>query len=213
MQVPVYNSGGEVVKQIDISEDIFALPLNRAVVHQALVRQQANLRQGTASSKSRSEVSGSTRKLFRQKHTGYARAGSRKSPIRRGGGLAFGPKPRSYQQMMPRKMRQLALKSVLSTKAKDEELKILEQINLKIPRTKDIVQILYSLNIQSSVLIVLDKPDSNVIKSCRNLSQVKTILANLINVVDLISYKMILMTEAAVRQIELLWKDKVNSLS
>lgn len=213
MQVPVYNSGGEVVKQIDISEDIFALPLNRAVVHQALVRQQANLRQGTASSKSRSEVSGSTRKLFRQKHTGYARAGSRKSPIRRGGGLAFGPKPRSYQQMMPRKMRQLALKSVLSTKAKDEELKILEQINLKIPRTKDIVQILYSLNIQSSVLIVLDKPDSNVIKSCRNLSQVKTILANLINVVDLISYNMILMTEAAVRQIELLWKDKVNSLS
>lgn len=213
MQVPVYNSGGEVVKQIDISEDIFALPLNSSVVHQALVRQQANLRQGTASSKSRSEVSGSTRKLFRQKHTGYARAGSRKSPIRRGGGLAFGPKPRSYQQMMPRKMRQLALKSALSTKAKDEELKILEQINLKIPRTKEIVQILHSLNIQSSVLIVLDKPDSNVIKSCRNLSQVKTILANLINVVDLISYKMILMTEAAVRQIELLWKDKVNSLS
>jgi large subunit ribosomal protein L4 len=213
VQVPVYNSGGEVVKQIDISEDIFALPLNSSVVHQALVRQQANLRQGTASSKSRSEVSGSTRKLFRQKHTGYARAGSRKSPIRRGGGLAFGPKPRSYQQMMPRKMRQLALKSALSTKAKDEELKILEQINLKIPRTKEIVQILHSLNIQSSVLIVLDKPDSNVIKSCRNLSQVKTILANLINVVDLISHNMILMTEAAVRQIELLWKDKVNSLS
>ncbi len=211
MKVPVYNSEGEVTKQIDVSQDIFNLPLNKPVVHQALVRQQANLRQGTASTKSRGEVSGSNRKLFRQKHTGHARAGSRKSPIRRGGGLTFGPKPRTYQQIMPKKMRQLALKSVLSTKLKDEELKVLEQIDIQVPRTKEMVQILRSLNIQSSVLIVLDQPDSNVIKSCRNLSRVKTILAKLLNIVDLLSYRMVLMTEAAVRQIELVWQGNVDS--
>lgn len=211
MKVPVYNSEGEVAKQIDVSQDIFNVPLNKPVIHQALVRQQANLRQGTASTKSRSEVSGSNRKLFRQKHTGYARAGSRKSPIRRGGGLAFGPKPRTYQQLMPKKMRQLALKSVLSTKLKDEELKVLEQIDLQMPKTKEMVQILRSLDIQSSVLIVLDKPDSNVIKSCRNLSRVKTILAELLNVVDLLSYRMVLLTEAAVQKIELVWQGNVNS--
>jgi large subunit ribosomal protein L4 len=211
VKVPVYNSEGEVAKQIDVSQDIFNVPLNKSVIHQALVRQQANLRQGTASTKSRSEVSGSNRKLFRQKHTGYARAGSRKSPIRRGGGLAFGPKPRTYQQLMPKKMRQLALKSVLSTKLKDEELKVLEQINLQLPKTKEMVQILHSLNIQSSVLVVLDKPDSSVIKSCRNLSRVKTILAELLNVVDLLSYRMVLMTEAAVQKIELVWQGNVNS--
>lgn len=211
MKVPVYNSDGEVAKQMDVSQDIFNVPLNKPVIHQALVRQQANLRQGTASTKSRGEVSGSNRKLFRQKHTGYARAGSRKSPIRRGGGLAFGPKPRTYQQLMPKKMRQLALKSVLSTKLKDDELKVLEQIDLQMPKTKEMVQILRSLNIQSSVLIVLDKPDSNIIKSCRNLSRVKTILAELLNVVDLLSYRMVLMTEAAVQKVELVWQGNANS--
>ena len=108
MRVPVYSLTGEVIKQIEISDEVFAVPFNEAVVHQAMVRQQANARQGTASTKTRSEVSGSSRKLFRQKGTGFARAGSRRSPLRRGGGITFGPKPRSYEQALPKKMRQLA---------------------------------------------------------------------------------------------------------
>jgi large subunit ribosomal protein L4 len=98
VQVPVYSLSGEIVRHIEISDRIFAEPFNEAVVHQAMVRQQANARQGTASAKTRSEVAGSSRKLYRQKHTGYARAGSRRSPLRRGGGVIFGPKPRSYRQ-------------------------------------------------------------------------------------------------------------------
>ncbi len=124
MRVPVYNLAGEVVKHIKVSDHVFAAPFNQAVVHQAMVRQQANARQGTASTKTRSEVSGSTRKLYRQKHTGSARAGSRRSPLRRGGGIAFGPKPRSYRQAMPKRMRQLALRCVLSAKAGDKELMV-----------------------------------------------------------------------------------------
>ena len=141
MQVPVHNLVGEVVDHIEISEQVFAVPLNRAVVHQAMVRQQANARQGTASTKTRGEVAGSTAKLFRQKGTGQARAGGVRSPLRRGGGITFGPKPRSYRQAMPKKMRQLALRCVLSAKVRDEELIVLEQLKLDKPRTKEMAQI------------------------------------------------------------------------
>ena len=136
MQVPVYSLSGEVVKHIEISDRVFAVPFNQAVVHQALVRQRANARQGTASTKTRGEVSGSSSKLFRQKHTGRARAGSRKSPLRRGGGITFGPHPRSYEQAIPKKMRQLALRCVLSAKASDGELKVVEQLKLEEPRPR-----------------------------------------------------------------------------
>lgn len=205
MQVPVYNLTGEVVRHIEISDQVFAVPFNQAVVHQALVRQQANARQGTASTKTRGEVAGSTRKLYPQKHTGRARAGSIKSPLRRGGGIIFGPKPRSYRQAMPKKMRQLALRCVLSAKAGDGELKVLEQLKLDQPRTKQMAQILAALGVDSSALIVTDEPEPNVVKSSRNLQGIRTIPASLLNVVDILSYKMLLMTEAAVRKAEQLW--------
>lgn len=205
MEVPVYSLKGEVVKNIEISDSVFAVPFNEAVVHQALVRQRANARQGTASTKTRGEVVGSTRKLFRQKHTGMARAGSKKSPIRRGGGVTFGPKPRDYRQAMPKKMHQLAIRCVLSAKARDEELKVVEELKFKQPKTKEMAGVLAALEVDSSALIVTGKPEENVIKSARNLGGIKTMPANILNVVDILSYKALLMTEAAVRQAEKIW--------
>jgi large subunit ribosomal protein L4 len=205
VEVPVYNYSGEVVKHIDISDSVFAVPFNQAVVHQALVRQQANARQGTASTKTRSEVKGSTGKMFRQKHTGRARAGSRKSPLRRGGGITFGPRPRSYQQDMPKKMRQLALRCVLSAKAGEEKLMVLEQLELKQPKTKEIAGILVALKVDTSALIVTAEAEENVTKSARNLEGTKAMPANIMSVVDILSHKMLLMTEAAVRKTEEIW--------
>ncbi len=208
MQTPVYSLAGDVVEHIEISDDVFGVPFNQAVVHQAMVRQQANARQGTASTKTRGEVSGSGKKLFRQKGTGSARAGNRKSPLRRGGGIVFGPKPRSYRQAMPKKMRQLALRCVLSAKAGDEELLILEQPEFDQPKTKQMTQILKALGVDSSALIVTAEPEDNVVKSARNLPRIKTMPADLLNVVDILSYKMLLMTVAAVRKTEQLWGKK-----
>jgi large subunit ribosomal protein L4 len=205
VEVPVYSFKGEVVKNIEISDSIFAVPFNEAVVHQALVRQRANARQGTSSTKTRGEVIGSTRKLYRQKHTGMARAGSRKSPTRRGGGVTFGPKPRDYRQDMPKKMHQLAIRCVLSAKARDEELKVVEELKFKQPKTKEMAGVLVALGVDSSALIVTGEPEENVIKSARNLAGIKTMPANILNVADILSYKMLLMTEPAVRQAEKIW--------
>ncbi len=210
MQIPVYSLTGDVVKQIEISDEVFAVPFNEAVVHQALVRQQANARQGTASTKTRSEVSGSSRKLFRQKHTGSARAGSIRSPLRRGGGITFGPKPRSYYQAIPKKIRQLALRCVLSAKVKDGELVIVDELKLDKPKTKEMVRILAALGVDSSVLIVTAEPEDNAIKSARNLEGTKTMPASLLNVVDMLSYKVLLITVPAVRKVEQLWKKKLH---
>ncbi len=210
MQVPVYSLAGQVVDQIEISDAVFAVPFNEAVVHQALVRQQANARQGTASTKARGEVSGSTRKLFRQKGTGMARAGSRRSPLRRGGGITFGPHPRSYRQAMPKKMRRLALRCVLSAKADDGQLRVLEQLQLDEPKTIEMARILSALGADSSALIVTSEPEVNVIKSARNLAGIKTIQARLLNVVDLLSHRGLLMTVAAVRQVERLWGQRLS---
>lgn len=205
MEVPVYSLTRDVIKHIEISDDVFGVPFNQSVVHQAMVRQRANARQGTASTKTRSEVSGTTRKMFRQKGTGSARSGSIRSPLRRGGGIVFGPKPRSYRQAMPKKMRQLALRCVLSAKVGDGELMILEQLKLEEPRTKEMVRILAALGVDSSALITTSEAEENVVKSARNLPRIKTIPAGLLNVIDILSYKMLLMTEAAVRKVEQLW--------
>jgi large subunit ribosomal protein L4 len=193
------------VRNIELSDSVFAVPFNEGLVHQALVRQRANARQGTASTKTRGEVTGSTTKLFRQKHTGMARAGSKKSPTRRGGGVTFGPKPRDYSQDMPKKMRQLALKCVLSAKARDAELKVLEELKFDQPKTKEMAGVLTALGVDSTTLIVTDMPEENLIKSARNLAGVKTMPAHIISVVDLLSYKNLLMTESAVRRVERLW--------
>jgi len=205
VEIPVYSIAGEVTKHIEISDQVFAVPFNQAVVHQTMVRQRANARQGTASTKTRSEVSGSTRKLYRQKHTGSSRAGSRRSPLRRGGGITFGPKPRSYRQAIPKKMRQLALRCVLSAKVGDEELIVLEDLKFDEPKTKEMVRILSALGVDSSALIITNEPEKNVVKSARNLAEVKTMPASLLNIVDILSHKMLVVTEAAIHRIEQLW--------
>jgi large subunit ribosomal protein L4 len=205
VKAEVYDINGEVVEQIELSEAIFALPLNEAVVHQAMVRQLANGRHGTASAKTRGEVSGSTRKLYRQKHTGRARRGDIKSPLLRGGGVTFGPKPRSYRQSMPKKMRRLALKSVLSAKVREGNMRLLQELDFKEPRTKDMVNVLSSLGIDASALIVTAQSAPKVIKSAANLTEVKVVPSALINVVDLLSYEMLVATVPAVRNIEEIW--------
>jgi large subunit ribosomal protein L4 len=210
VQVSVYNLEGVVVDHIEISEYVFSVPLNQAVVHQAMVRQRANARQGTANTKTRGEVAGSTRKLFRQKGTGSARAGSIRSPLRRGGGVVFGPKPRSYRQAIPKKMRRLALRCVLSAKVRDQELIVLEQLALEQPKTKEMVRILAALGADYSALIVAAEPEKNVVKSAHNLPGIKTMPASLLNVIDILSYKMLLMTVSAVRKAEELWGDRLS---
>jgi len=209
VQFPVYNTVGEVVKQIEISDQVFGVSFNEAVVHQVLVAQRANARQGTVDTKTRGEVKGSGTKLYRQKHTGMARAGSKRTPIRRGGGVAFGPHPKDYDQPVPRKMRRLALKCVLSTKAGGGELKILENLELAKPSTKEMAKVLTALGVDSTVLVATPEPQTNIILSARNIPAVKTMPANLLNVVDLLSYKILLMTEDAVRKVEELWGGKV----
>lgn len=194
-----------MVDQIEISDVVFGAPFNEAVVHQAVLRQQANARQGTASTKTRSEVAGSTKKLFRQKGTGNARAGSIKSGLRPGGGIIFGPKPRDYRQALPKKMRQLALRCALSAKARDEELVVVDEFQFEQPRTKEMAKVLAALDADSSALIVTDKVNENVVKSARNLPGAKTMPANLLNVVDILAHRRLLMTVAAVRQAEALW--------
>ena len=205
MQLPVYNLAGEVVRKIKVSDAVFGVPFNEAVVHQVMVGLQANARQGTAATKTRGMVRGSTRKLFRQKGTGNARAGSKKSPLRKGGGVTFGPHPRDYRQQIPRKMRRLALRCVLSTKAGDGELKVLDGFDFTEPKTKQMIDALLALGIESSALIVTPEPEENVIKSARNLPSIKTMSAGVISIIDILSYKNLLMTEAAVRMAEKLW--------
>jgi large subunit ribosomal protein L4 len=207
MQVSVYNLEGQIASQIEVSDHVFGVPFNPAVVHQVVVGQLANTRQGTASTKDRGEVAGSTRKLYAQKHTGRARAGSIKSPLRRGGGIIFGPKPRSYRQPLPKKMRRLALRCVLSAKLRDNELIVLEQLTLAEPKTKEMVRILGALGVDASALIVTAATEQNVVKSARNLPGVKTMPAGLLNAVDILAYKMLLMTVSAVRKAEELWGD------
>lgn len=208
MQVQVYNLKGEVVSQIEIGDDVFGVPFNEAVVHQALVRQLANRRQGTADTKTRGEVRGSTRKLFAQKHTGRARRGDKRSPLLRGGGVAFGPHPRSYRQAMPKKMRRLALRCVLSAKVSDGEVKVVDRLELDEPKTKGILDILLSLGVGTSALIATAGTEANVVKSARNLLGVKTTPAPLLNVADLLSYRTLIVTVAAVRRMEELWGQK-----
>ena len=209
MQAPVYNLAGEVVTNIEISDKVFGVPFNEALVHQSVLRQQANARQGNASTKTRGNVSGSTRKLYKQKGTGSARAGSIKSPLRRGGGIVFGPHPRDYHQAMPKSMRRLALRCVLSAKLEDGELKILESLKLDEIKTKRVTAILDAMKVDKTTLVVTDTGDVNLVKSARNLPGVKTLPANLLNVVDIISHNTLLMEVDAVRKAEQLWGESL----
>lgn len=205
MQLPVRNISGKVVDNVEIRDDIFAVPFNETVVHQAMVRQLANARLGTAATKTRGEVSGSTRKLFRQKGTGWARRGSRRAPLLRGGGITFGPHPRSYRQRMPKKMRRLALRCVLSAKASSGEMVIVDRFALTGPRTAEMASILKALGANRSALIVTAQPEVNVIKAARNLPRMRTLPAALLNVVDILSYKSLVITTDGLRRVEEIW--------
>jgi large subunit ribosomal protein L4 len=205
VQVPVYNITGEEIRKIQISDAVFGVPFNETVVHQVMVGQQANARQGTAASKTRGDIRGSTKKLYRQKGTGYARAGNKKSPTRRGGGVAFGPHPRDYRQDTPKKVRHLALRCVLSSKASEGDLKIIDAFNFTEPKTKQMMQALVALGVDKSALIVTPKSEVNVVKSARNLPAINTTPANVLNIIDILDHKTLLMTEAAVRVAEELW--------
>lgn len=205
MQLPVRNVSGKVVDNVEIRDDIFAVPFNEAVVHQAMVRQLANARLGTAATKTRGEVAGSTRKLFRQKGTGRARRGSRRAPLLRGGGITFGPHPRSYNQRMPKKMRRLALRCVLSAKASSGEMVMVDQFALTKSKTAEMAGILKALGADRSVLIVTAQPEVSVIKATRNLPRMRTLPAALLNVVDLLSYKFLVITTDGLRRVEEIW--------
>jgi len=210
MEVPVYNNRGEQIKIIEVDDYVFNVPFNGPVVHQALVMHNANARVGTASTKTRGEVAGSTRKIRPQKYTGMARLGDRRSPLLRGGGVAFGPKPRDWSQRMPKKMRRLAIRCTLSAKLRDGELKIIDTFGLERPKTKEMAEILKALGVEKSALLVTRDPEPAVYLSARNLQKVKTIPAHIVNVKDLLSHRMVIMTEGAVRKVEELWGRKAD---
>jgi len=205
MEIPVYNTQGQVVKNLNVSDAVFGVPMNDAVVHQALVAQQANARQGTSSTKTRSEVAGSTKKLFRQKGTGEARAGSIKSGLRPGGGVIFGPKPRDYSKSLPKKVRRLAIRCLLSDKVSGGGLKVVEGLTFDTPKTKDMAAVLAALEMASSAMVATAGVDQKVVMSARNLPRVKTTPANLLNVTDLLKYDGLLLTEEALSVIEQVW--------
>jgi len=208
MQIPVYNLSGAVTKQINVRDDVFAVPTNESVIHQAMVRQLANKRLGLADTKTRAEVRGSTHKLYAQKHTGRARRGSMKSPLMKGGGIVFGPHPRNYRQDMPKKMRRLALRCLLSDKVREGNLKIVEKLNLDTPKTRQMTGILEGLKVTDSVLITTTNPIPNVIAAARNIPGVKTSVISTLNAIDLLSYKVLVATEDAIHMAEKLWAPK-----
>ncbi len=197
MQVPVHTMSGETVGEIELPAAIFEAPINTALMHQALTRQLANARQGTAKTKTRGEVSGSTRKMWRQKGTGRARQGSRKAPHWRKGGTVFGPIPRSYRQSMPKKMRRAALRSALSVKASHQQIIVMDELTMTAPKTREFANLLNVLNVPSSALVLLPESNQNVEKSIDNLPGVTYLRANYLNVRDLLQYETLIMPRGA----------------
>jgi len=205
VELPVYNVAGEVVDHIRVSDYVFAAPIHGPVMHQALLRQQANARLGTHKTKTRGEVRGGGIKPWRQKGTGRARQGSRRAPQWKGGGTVFGPQPRSYRHKMPKRMRRLALRSALSAKAQEDRIVLVDAFPLEQPRTKDMLAILAQLPVGDSVLIALPEADSAVELSARNIVGVKTLRVNYLNIRDLLSYDTLLMPVGSLDVIHALW--------
>jgi large subunit ribosomal protein L4 len=202
MKVNVKNASGADVAELELPDGIFGIEPNVSVMHQALVRQLANRRLGTHKAKTRGEVAGTTAKWFRQKGTGRARHGDRKAPIFVGGGQAHKPVPRDYTQNMPRKMRRLALRSALSTKAAADQLIVLDELMLEGPKTAHVVQLLKNLQVGDSAVILLPEQNENVEKGVRNLENVKTLRAGYLNVRDLLGHRYLIMPKDAVAVIE-----------
>jgi len=199
--VDVFNCKAEKVSQAELLEDIYNVEVKSCVLHEVVTMQLANRRAGTASVKTRSDVQGSTRKLFKQKGTGRARRGDIKSPLLRGGGSVFGPHPRSYAYKVPKKVRRLALKMALSTKAQSQFLLVLDKFDLEKIKTQQVVQILNALKIEKA-LIVADTGNEFLRLSCRNLPHVKVLKPEGLNVYDILKYKHLLLVEPSIKAIE-----------
>ncbi|MDR1321014.1 MAG: 50S ribosomal protein L4 [Gracilibacteraceae bacterium] len=202
-KVQVLNIEGESVGELEISEEIFGLEPNTAVMHAAVVAQQANARQGTHSTLGRSEVRGGGRKPWRQKGTGRARAGTSRSPLWRGGGVIFGPKPRSYRKELPRKVRRLALCSALSDKVRGGNFIVVDKIAFEAPRTKDMLKVLGALGVNNKALVVLDGGGAeNVRLSIRNLPGVCAIRADSLNILEIMKHDVLIFTRDSVARAE-----------
>mgnify|MGYP000994652377 CR=1 FL=1 len=201
-KVAVFNMAGAQVGEIELKDSVFGIEPNKAVVHQVVKAQLANRRLGTASTKTRGEVRGGGKKPWRQKGTGRARAGSRRSPLWKGGGTVFGPKPRDYSIRLPRKVRRLALKSVLSDKVSANDIVVLDELRFEEPKTKRMVEVLDALNVSAKALVVTADGDVNVVKSARNIPGVKPVRADFMNVYDLLAYDKLVITKDAVAKVE-----------
>lgn len=201
-KVTLYNVSGSQVGEIELADSIFGIEPNTHVLHEAVVMQQASLRQGTHKVKGRSEVRGGGRKPWKQKGTGRARQGSIRSPQWRGGGIVFGPTPRSYAYKLPKKVRRLAIKSALSSKVIDKDIIVLDQLQLAQPKTKEFATILKNLNVERKALIVGINHDDNVALSARNIPGVKFVAAEGINVLDVMVYDKLIITKEAVQKVE-----------
>ncbi|NIK12933.1 50S ribosomal protein L4 [Alkalibacillus almallahensis] len=199
-KVALYNQAGSQVGDAELAENVFGIEPNEVVLHDAVVMQQANLRQGTHKVKGRSEVSGGGRKPWRQKGTGRARHGSIRSPQWVGGGTAFGPTPRSYSYKLPKKVRRLALLSALASKVKSDEIYVLDELNFEAPKTKEVVTLLSNLNIDGKALIVTANENENVALSANNLQGVEVLTVDDINVLDLMKHDALLITKEAAEQ-------------
>ena len=199
--VEVIDRAGEKVSKIDLSDDIFSMPVKKSILHDVVRMQLAKRRSGTAKVKGRSEITGSTKKLYRQKGTGNARSGDVKSPLRRGGGVIFGPSQRSYSHKIPKKVRLQALKMALSSKLEANELFIIDDLKFDQIKTKEFAKILKDLNLKKT-LVVFDNDDQNVLLSAKNIPDVKLIKSAGLNVYDILNYDNLLLVESTIKNIE-----------
>ena len=205
MKLRLLDIEGKSLGHIDVLDDLFDAPAKPALVHQVVVGQQANARQGTASTKTRAGVSGGGAKPRPQKGTGGARQGTIRAPHWKGGGVVFGPHPRSYRQRTPKRMRRLSLITVLSEKARAGDLLVLDSLDLEVPKTKEFARILDALDAGPKALLVADGADATVLRSARNIPLLKLIPAALLSTVDLLNHRKVVMTIDAVRKAEELW--------
>ncbi len=201
-KISMINLTGEKVKDINLKNEFWQMEPNKSVIHDAIVLANNSLRQGTASTKSRGEVSGGGKRPWRQKGTGRARHGTRRSPLWPGGGIVFGPKPRDYDKKMNRKERRLALKSALAIKLQANEMVILEEFIAKTPKTKDMVQLLKNLGSPKKPLFIVDELTDNIILALRNIEKTNLIEATEINVYDIVNCDKLFITEKALNIIE-----------
>jgi len=199
--VDVVNIKGEVVGSFDLDDRVFGVEPNRAVVHQAVVAQLANQRKGTHDTKTRGEVRGGTHKMWRQKGTGRARQGDRRAPHWTGGGVVFGPHPRSYHKDLPRKMRRIAMTSALSSRVAESALTVVDELTLDAPKTREVRGILTALGVDRSALIVLAERDEAVARASRNLPEVRAVTPGGLNLLDVLKFRKIILTRSAAEAI------------